>query len=115
MPVRELEQRALEGYGYTVLAAGNADEAADLFRGHRDTIALLISDVVMPGATGPTLYQMLASEVPHLKVLFLSGYTSDMAHGRGVLQDAPFLQKPFTLTELARKVREVLDAPQSKI
>ncbi len=107
--VRELAQRALEGYGYTVLAAANADQAAALFRQHADAIALLISDVIMPGITGPALYRELAKESPDLKVLFLSGYTGSMVQGRGVMQDAPFLQKPFTLSELALKVREVLD------
>jgi two-component system cell cycle sensor histidine kinase/response regulator CckA len=107
--VRELAQRALEGYGYTVLAAANADQAAEMFRRHTDTIVLLISDVIMPGITGPALYRELAKEAPDLKVLFLSGYTGSMVQGRGLLQDAPFLQKPFTLSELAQKVREVLD------
>jgi two-component system cell cycle sensor histidine kinase/response regulator CckA len=107
--VRELAKRALEGYGYTVLAAANADQATTLFRQHANTIALLISDVIMPGITGPALYRGLAKEAPGLKVLFLSGYTGSMVQGRGVVQDAPFLQKPFTLSELALKVREVLD------
>jgi len=107
--VRELAQRALEGYGYTVLAAANADQAAELFRQHADAIALLISDVIMPGITGPALYRELAKETPGLKVLFLSGYTGNLVQGRGVAQDTPFLQKPFTLNELAMKVREVLD------
>jgi CheY-like chemotaxis protein len=109
MAVRELAKRALEGYGYTVLAAANANQAIELFRQHIDAIALLISDVIMPGITGPALYRELAKEAPGLKVLFLSGYTGSMVQGRGVVQDAPFLQKPFTLGELALKVREVLD------
>jgi two-component system cell cycle sensor histidine kinase/response regulator CckA len=107
--VRELAQRALEGYGYTVLAAANADQATTLFQQHTNMIALLISDVIMPGITGPALYRELAKEAPGLKVLFLSGYTGSMVQGRGLVQDAPFLQKPFTLSELALKVREVLD------
>jgi two-component system NtrC family sensor kinase len=108
VPVRELVQRALEGYGYRVLVAANADEAAQLFRAHRSDITLLISDVVMPGASGPALYKSLAQEAPHLKVLFLSGYTPEVVQERGVLDDAPLLQKPFTLSDLARSVRQVL-------
>jgi signal transduction histidine kinase/FixJ family two-component response regulator len=108
--VREMIQVTLEGYGYTVLSASGAQQAIDLFQAHRDEVALLISDVVMPDATGPALYQSLAEEAPHLKVLFLSGYTGDIVHGRGVLQDALFLPKPFSLIDLARKVRQVLDA-----
>jgi len=110
MPVRELVQRALEGFGYTILVAANAQEASELFQAHQADIALIVSDVVMPDMTGPALYQSLAAQVPHLKVLFLSGYTPEVVHGRGLLQDAPFLQKPFTLTDLARNVRQVLDS-----
>ena len=65
----------------------------------------------MPDAAGPSLYQSLAEEAPHLKVLFLSGYTGDIIRGLGVLQDAPFLPKPFSLVDLTRKVRQVLDTP----
>jgi CheY-like chemotaxis protein len=110
MPVREMIQVTLEDYGYTVLCASNAQQAIDLFQSHQDEVALLISDVVMPQTMGPLLYQSLAAEAPHLKVLFLSGYTGDMVRERGVLQDAPFLPKPFSLIDLARKVRQVLDA-----
>jgi two-component system cell cycle sensor histidine kinase/response regulator CckA len=109
MPVREMIQVALEGYGYTVLCASNAQQAIDLFQAHRGEVALLISDVVMPHTTGPILYQSLVAEAPHLKVLFLSGYTSDILRGRGVLQDMPFLPKPFSLSDLARKVRQTLN------
>jgi DNA-binding NtrC family response regulator len=109
-PVRELVQRSLEGFGYTVLVAANAEEATRLFRAHRDDIALLISDVVIPGVSGPALYKSLAEEAPHLKALFLSGYTPEVVQERGVLEDAPFLPKPFTLSDLARTVRRVLDA-----
>jgi PAS domain S-box-containing protein len=108
-PVRELVHRALEGFGYDVLVAANAKEATDLFRTHQSEIAMLISDVVMPDMPGPALYRSLAAEVPCLKVLFLSGYSTEIVQGRGLLQDVPFLQKPFTLTELARAVRQVLD------
>ena len=108
--VREMIQVTLEGYGYTVLCASNAQQAIDLFQAHQGEVALLISDVVMPDSTGPALYQSLVAEAPHPKVLFLSGYTGDIVRGRGVLQDAPFLPKPFSLIDLACKVRQVLDA-----
>lgn len=104
-------QETLEGCGYTVLSAPDGRQATDLFQANRDQVALLISDVVMPDATGPSLYQSLVEDAPHLKVLFLLGYTGDIIRGRGVLQDAPFLPKPFSLIDLTRKVRQVLDAP----
>jgi CheY-like chemotaxis protein len=110
-PVREMIQESLEECGYTVLSASDARQATELFQANRDQVALLISDVVMPDAGGPTLYQSLTEEAPHLKVLFLSGYTGDIIRGRGVLQDAPFLPKPFSLIDLTRKVRQVLDTP----
>jgi signal transduction histidine kinase/DNA-binding response OmpR family regulator len=107
--VRELIQVTLEGCGYTVLSASDAQQAIELFRAQRDGIGLLISDVVMPDVAGPVLYQTLVEEAPALKVLFLSGYTGDIVRGRGVLQDVPFLPKPFSPIDLARKVRQVLD------
>jgi signal transduction histidine kinase/DNA-binding response OmpR family regulator len=108
--VREMVREALETCGYTVLSASSAQQAIDLFRSHRDDVALLISDVVLPDTTGPALHQSLAGEVPHLKVLFMSGYTGDTVSERGLLQDAPFLPKPFDLSALAARVRQVLDA-----
>jgi signal transduction histidine kinase len=110
-PLRKMIQETLAGCGYTVLSAPDCRQAFDLFQANRDEVALLISDVVMPDDTGPSLYQSLTEQAPHLKVLFLSGYTGDIIRGRGVLQDAPFLPKPFSLFDLTRRVRQVLDAP----
>ncbi len=107
--VRDLIQRALEDYGYTVLSASDPRQAARLFEAHRSSIDLLIADVVMPVTDGPTLYQILAGDKPDLKVLFLSGYTGEVLRGQGVLKDAPFLQKPLDLAELAQTVRSILD------
>ena len=75
-------------------------------------IHLLITDVVMPGLTGRELAERLSAERPDMKVLFMSGYTDDAVVLRGVLaKEMPFVQKPFTIAQLARKVRDVLDAP----
>ena len=71
---------------------------------------LIISDVVMPGSSGPALFDRLAERHPTLKVLYMSGYTDDAVIRQGRLDaGAAFLQKPFTGDVLLRKVREVLD------
>jgi CheY-like chemotaxis protein len=107
--VRGLAARTLEELGYSVRAAGSAEEA-------RETAAaeppeLLVTDVVMPGDSGRRLAEDLGARLPGLRVLFMSGYTDDAVLAQGVSHaTAPFLQKPFTPDALARKVREVLDA-----
>ena len=77
---------------------------------HGNGIALLVTDVVMPGMSGPQLADSLRDRFPRLKVLFVSGYTSDAVLRHGILDgQANFLPKPFTPVSLANKVREVLD------
>ena len=73
-------------------------------------IRLMVTDVVMPGVSGPQLARQMAPLAPDMKVLYLSGYTDDAIVHHGMLDpDTPFLQKPFGPDALARKVREVLD------
>jgi CheY-like chemotaxis protein len=110
--VRHLARHVLELNGYHVLEASNGDDALGLAHGHGGPIHLLVSDVVMPRLGGRPLADHLLTSHPQLKVLFLSGYTSDAILRHGVLDsDCSFLQKPFTTSALAQKVREVLDAP----
>jgi len=100
----------LEACGYRVLTATCAEEAQELFAQQGGEVDLVLTDVVMPGCTGPELYKRLAAECPSLKVLYMSGYTDRSIVRRGILEPgADFLQKPFTLETLGRKVREVLD------
>jgi len=81
-----------------------------LARAHQGEIALLLTDVVMPEMSGRELAQQLSREYPRLKLLFMSGYTSDIIAHHGVLDEGVhFIQKPFSRLELAAKVREVLD------
>jgi PAS domain S-box-containing protein len=108
--VRFLTRMILERSGYKVFDAGNPAEAEALFDEHGAGIHIMISDVVMPGASGPVLYQRLSGRWPALKVLYMSGYTSEtMVRDHGLEAAAAFVQKPFTADSLVRKVREVLD------
>jgi two-component system, cell cycle sensor histidine kinase and response regulator CckA len=108
--VRTITQRILEGQGYTVLVAQDSASALELAEGHAGIIHLLLSDVVMPGINGPALATRLAERRPATRVLFLSGYAGEAITRRGTLPTGmAFLQKPFSVSALARKVREVLD------
>ncbi|MGV3723953.1 MAG: PAS domain S-box protein [Actinomycetota bacterium] len=109
--VRRYTRQALEAHGYTVLEAADGAEALAVCKGRPEPIHLMALDVVMPGLGGRELAEQLAVLRPESAVLFLSGYTSDAVIRHGVREDqVAFLQKPFTVDALARKVREVLDA-----
>jgi two-component system cell cycle sensor histidine kinase/response regulator CckA len=108
--VRRLIVRGLEQHGYQVLAASDGAAALRIEAQHRGAIALLITDVVMPGISGRELADAIKARRPAIKVLFISGYTDDevLRHGVVVAHDA-FFQKPFTPLALLARVREVLD------
>ena len=109
--VRNLVRQMLVSRGYDVLVAGTGEEALDLLAQRRERIHLMVTDVVMPGIGGPELAARLATHHPEMRVLYISGHTDDGVLRHGVREGATaFLQKPFTLEALARKVREVLDA-----
>jgi len=110
--VRQLVRETLESRGYRVLEAANGPAALALAASHPDQIHLVITDVVMPGLNGHELVQQLQPARPGLKVLYLSGYAQD-AFSNTLAAEAQktFLQKPFTLQSLARKVRELLGPP----
>jgi PAS domain S-box-containing protein len=108
--VRDLTQTVLTSYGYKVIVTQNP--------GHAQSIAetgipihLVLTDVVMPSMSGRELVQKLTANYPHLRVLYMSGYTDDIITSGGILEPGlAFLQKPFTPATLAQKVRDVLDA-----
>jgi CheY-like chemotaxis protein len=109
--LRELASRLLERLGYAVLVAANADEAFRLFDVNA-SIDVLLTDVVMPGASGSELTRQLVERRPALKVIYMSGYTEDTIAHYGILNPGfAFLHKPFTSETLGRKIREVLDSP----
>ncbi len=107
--VRQLVRETLESRGYRVLEAANGTDALTLAAAHSDSIHLVITDVVMPGLNGHELVQQLQAARPTLKVLYLSGYAQDAFPATAAVDSQKtFLQKPFTLQSLSRKVREIL-------
>ena len=107
--VRSLSRALLERAGYQVLDAADPREAEEVFRQHADRIDLLVTDVIMPGSSGPALFGRLSVERPDLRVLYMSGYTDDaIVQHAGLPANMVFLQKPFTAHGLMCKVREAL-------
>ena len=112
LSVLGLARRILEQNGYTVLAASTPAAARGAAAAHPGAIDLLITDVIMPEINGKELLRRLLAQRPNLRCLFMSGYTADVIAHRGVLEEGlNFLQKPFSVQSLTRKVREVLDSP----
>ena len=107
--VRQLVRDTLEAKGYKVVEAGDGEAGLAAAAKHEGKIDLVITDVVMPGLGGRELVERLAKTRPETKVLYLSGYTEDAIISEGTIESGTaFLQKPFTLQNLSRKVREVL-------
>ncbi len=104
----------LRSLGYTVLTASSGQEALSAACEHEGQIDLLITDIVMPKMSGRELSQTLGSLRPDLKTIHMSGYTDDAVLRHGIKKsDATFLQKPFSLGTLARKVRDTLDPAEA--
>jgi hypothetical protein len=109
--VADLAQEILAAQGYRVLAARLPSEALRLAGGHAGPIHLLVTDVIMPEASGRQCAEQLQAQRPSMKVLYVSGYTDDAIARHGVLDPGvAFLAKPFSPDALARKVRAVLDS-----
>lgn len=109
--VRSLAVRLLTDRGYTVLEASQGADAVRIAREYAGDIHLVVTDVIMPGISGKAMVAQLQAERPDIKTLYISGYTDNAIVHHGILDsDVAFLQKPFSVESLARKVREVLDA-----
>jgi CheY-like chemotaxis protein len=111
--LRSAARRALVRAGYRVIPAVDGSDALRVYMEHTASpVALVVTDVVMPGLGGRELVGRLKLMSPSLRVLFVSGYTEEGVRKQGVLQPGTeFLEKPFTPEKLLRKIREILDAP----
>ena len=113
--VRDVACEILQSLGYQVIPASNADEAMRLFN-ERQPIHLLLTDVVMPGMNGSDLAEQLKLMDPTLKTIYMSGYTSNPLVRKGFANPRiAYLQKPFTLEALGKKVKEVLDESEPAV
>jgi CheY-like chemotaxis protein len=111
--VRSLTARLLRGWGYRVLPAADPADAVRMAAEHPGELDLILSDIVMPGQSGPELVSGLASTQPHARTLFVSGYPGDEMETFGLTDGAlPILAKPYAPDELALRVRQLLDAPR---
>jgi two-component system cell cycle sensor histidine kinase/response regulator CckA len=109
--VRALAARILRNRGYIVFEASNGAEALEIARQHEGAIHLVVTDVVMPGLSGSSLVSRLKADRPGIRALYISGYTDNAIVHHGILDsNIAFLQKPFSIDGLARKVRDVLNS-----
>ena len=109
--VGRLVESVLKRYGYNVILAGSGEEALEIYQSRSHDISLALLDVIMPKMNGKELCEKLRECSPQLKVLFLSGYTADLIQDKGIAMDGiDLIRKPAKPMELARKVREMLDA-----
>lgn len=109
--VRRVARRVLEKNGYTVCCARNGEEAIEIFRARKNEIDLLVTDVIMPGLTGPHLAERLAQIQPEVKVLFMSGYPGRASEEEILVRSgSKLLDKPFSSTDLLWRVREAIDS-----
>jgi two-component system, cell cycle sensor histidine kinase and response regulator CckA len=110
--VRKLTTEVMESLGYRVLVACGPEEALKISREYQGAIHLVLADVILPVMDGTALVNRLYQNRPEVKALYVSGYAENAVFRQGVFPpDGHFLQKPFTLDRLARKVRDVLDEP----
>jgi CheY-like chemotaxis protein len=108
--VRSLGRTILEMHGYTILEAADPNEAIRLCQSYEGRIDALLTDIVMPHMNGKQLSEVLLPTRPEMKVLFMSGYTDDAVVRKGILEPGvDFIQKPFTPSTLAAKIRGALD------
>jgi two-component system cell cycle sensor histidine kinase/response regulator CckA len=106
--VRSFAVRALTRQGYEVLEASDGQEALDIVAEHNGEIDIVVTDVVMPEMDGPTMFRELRKTNPSIKVIFVSGYPNEAFRETLGTEDVAFLPKPFSLPQLAEKVKQEL-------
>jgi DNA-binding response OmpR family regulator len=108
--VRSMNAMAYEVAGYRVIQASDGQDAVTMFLEHRETIDLLVFDVIMPRKDGKSAFEEIRKIRPDMKVLFMSGYTKDIVITKGVLEEEVFfIAKPFTPYKLLMLTRDILD------
>lgn len=108
--VRKLTKDILERFGYKVIVAEDGEDAIGKFMDNKENIQLLLLDVIMPRKNGKEVYEEIKKIKPDIKTIFLSGYTANLIHKKGILEEGlNFILKPVSPKELLRKVREALD------
>jgi PAS domain S-box-containing protein len=113
-PVRLLTRRLLNQWGYRAIEAADPNQALEPAQAHDGPIHLMITDVIMPQMSGRELAERIGPDRPEMRILFTSGYTDEAIVRHGVLEaKVNFLAKPFSPENLARRVREILDAADS--
>jgi CheY-like chemotaxis protein len=108
--VRDFIKEILAGYGYEVIEATDGEDAIKILHTHKDKIQLSLLDVIMPKKDGKVVYEEIKKLSPQMKVIFISGYATDILHKKGIIEEGiNFISKPMSPDELLIKVREVLD------
>jgi DNA-binding response OmpR family regulator len=100
----------LEKAGYEIIEAGDGEDSIRIFNQHKDRLHLLILDVVMPKKNGKEVYDEIKKAKPDVKVVFVSGYSADIIHKKGIMEEGmEFISKPILPGDFLAKVRDVLD------
>ncbi|MBI2411816.1 MAG: PAS domain S-box protein [Deltaproteobacteria bacterium] len=107
--VRNITKTMLQEFGYRVITAVDGEDAFAKFMEHKDSIDLLVLDIVMPKKAGNEVYEMIRSVRPDVKVLFTSGYSSDIVRSKGLAGERDFISKPVSPSEFLKRVREVIE------
>ena len=108
--LRRAACRLFQRHGYRTLEAANGEEALELARANRGAVDLVFTDLAMPGFGGKALYERLRADGDAVPFLFASGYERDDLDKGALAAELPFIAKPWTLADLVKRVREVLDA-----
>ena len=113
--VRELSAKALRDYGYEVIEAKNAEEAREIFEKQKGNFHLVVCDIVLPDKSGIELTENIQSLHPNTKILFISGYADHRSQWTDVVKkEVPFLQKPYSLVDLLKMIKEAVESPMIK-